>query len=351
MFFKTIRIFSAGLAVGLVLICLAEPGSAWANNEQNTRFPFMTPHRFPDKTALEQMQMGKEMVERKKIEARLKAREKIKSGRLTVTSQPEGADVLVSSYVPLGKTPYTDAPLPGHHRVTVRKDGYYEQVRMVDIKANQRSNLDFKLKPIPYAHLTVKVRPPTTKVRIVDVEEPYKPGMKLVPGRYLLSLSHPLFGEQRLCAMLGDNEELTLNGDLAVWTGKIKVDSNPPDATVYLDGIEVGHTPFYDQLTWLVPGPHLVQVWKSLFKPISEVVQVESHKMTTVKFNLSPVGHFINSVGMGFVKIPAGKFMMGFNGSPEHLAERIIDEWRTSEKKVSQSITNFSKHSRNTWWR
>ena len=228
--------------------------------------------------------------------------------------------------MPLGKTPYSnDKLLPGLQRVTVRKDGYYEQVRMVEIKPNQQSALEFKLKPIPYARLTVKVRPPTTKVKIVDVEEPYAPGMKLAPGRYLVSLSHPMYGDKRLCAVLKDNEELTLDGDLAAWPGRIKIDSTPSDAVVYLDGREEGHTPFSSGLVWLPPGLHLVQVFKSLFKPVSRIVEVKSRETTVIKIDLPPAEHFTNGVGMEFVKIPAGKFMMGFNGSPEFVAARIIE--------------------------
>ena len=323
---SSIRILSATLAVVFILAGLALPAWAASADPQNIKPQLIIPQMFPDKTALELMQLGKDIAEQKKIKARIKAGEKIEYGRLTVTSQPEGAGVLVSSYVPLGKTPYTnDKLLPGLHRVTVRKDGYYEQVRMKDIKANQQATMAFKLKPIPYARLTVKVRPPTTKVKIVDVEEPYTPGMKLPPGRYLVSLSHPMYGERRLCAVLKDNETLTLNGDLAAWPGKIKIISNPPEATVYVDGREAGRTPYSSNLMRLSPGPHLVQVFKSLFKPVSRIVQVKSRKTTTMKIDLDPTEHFTNSVGMEFVKIPAGKFMMGFKGSPEFLAERILN--------------------------
>ena len=226
---------------------------------------------FPNKTALDLMQLGKDYLNKKKIEASLKAGKKIEYGQLSVTSQPEGAGVLVSSYVPLGKTPYTNHKLlPGLQRVTVRKDGYYERVRMVEIKPNQQSDLEFKLKPIPYARLTVKLRPPSTKVKIVDVEEPYTPGMKLVPGRYLVSLSHPMYGEKRLCAVLKGNEDLILNGDLAAKHGKIKIELKQPDATVYLDGREVlGHHGTTRELV-VISGPHKIQAWKSLFKPVSK---------------------------------------------------------------------------------
>ncbi|MBU1275898.1 MAG: PEGA domain-containing protein [Proteobacteria bacterium] len=294
----SIRILSAALAVVFILTGLALPG--WAGqgaDPQNIKPQFILPQMFPDKTALELMQRGKDMVERKKIEARLKAGEKVEYGRLAVTSRPEGAGVLVSSYVPLGSTPYTnDKLLPGLQRVTVRKDGYYEQVRMVEIKANQQAALDFTLKPIPYARLTVKVRPPTTKVKIVDVEKPYTPGVKLVPGQYLVSLTHPMYGDKRLCVVLKDNDEVTLNGDLAAWTGRIEVDSTPSDATVYVDGREEGRTPFSSGLVRLAPGPHLVQVFKSLFKPVRRIVEVKSRETTVIKIDLPPAEHFTNSV-------------------------------------------------------
>ena len=140
MSFKTIRILTAALAAGLVLACLAGPGSAKDIDKQHIKWLSIYPRDFPDMTALELMQVAKDRVEQREIKARIEAGEKIEYGQLTVTSQPGGASVLVSSYVPLGKTPYAnDKLLPGIHRVTVRKEGYYEQVRMVEIKANQQA--------------------------------------------------------------------------------------------------------------------------------------------------------------------------------------------------------------------
>lgn len=86
----------------------------------------------------------------------------------------------------------------------------------------------------------------------------------------------------------------------------------------------MGHTPFSSGII-LPPGPHLVQVWKSLFKPITMVVQVNTRKATTVKVDLTPATHFNNNVGMEFVKIPAGKFMMGHAGSPEFHRARVYE--------------------------
>lgn len=322
--FQLILVLCVAVLMTLLQASSSLTGAAWARNEQQTKPQFILPYMLPDHTALELMQVGKYNAQLKQLKARREAGEEIEFGQLAVTSEPEGAGVLVSSYVPLGKTPYAnDKLLPGLHRVTVRKDGFFEQVRMVNVKANERAALDFKLEPIPYARLTVTTRPPTTKVRIMDVEEAYAPGMKLAPGRYIVSLRHPMYGEQRLCAVLDPNQELTMHGDLAVLWGRLKIESDPPDAVIYVDGREEGRTPHLTSKTLLPPGPHLVQVWKSLYKPVSKVVQVQSHKTTEVKVDLPPAEHFANSVGMEFVKIPAGSFMMGFNGSPEFLGERI----------------------------
>ena len=83
-----IRILSAALAMVFILAGLVLPGWARGRNEQNTEFPFFTPYKFPDKTAPEQVQMGKDMLECKKIRARIKAGERVECGGLTATILP-----------------------------------------------------------------------------------------------------------------------------------------------------------------------------------------------------------------------------------------------------------------------
>ena len=324
--FKTIRLTCAALAVLLALVCFARPCSAGQEDKQHIKPPLPFPQMYPYRAALELMQLAMDNALKKELEARIKAGEKIEYGGLKVTSLPEGAGVLVNSYIPLGRTPYAnDKLLPGPHRVTVRKDGYYEQVRMVDIKANQTGEMEFELKPIPYARLTVKTSPPFTKVSILYIDKPYTPGMKLPPGEYLISMTNPRLGEKRLYAVLKPNQEITLKVDLARLLGIIKLDIDPPDATVFLDGRDVKDLVGIRTEPVAIPGLHKVQIWKSLFKPVTKIVQVKRLEETEVKVRLSPAEHFKNSLGMEFVKIPAGKFMMGFNGSPEYHASRILE--------------------------
>ncbi|MFH2128630.1 MAG: SUMF1/EgtB/PvdO family nonheme iron enzyme [Pseudomonadota bacterium] len=99
--------------------------------------------------------------------------------------------------------------------------------------------------------------------------------------------------------------------------------ADQPDCVVYLDGREVGRTSL--SIVDLLPGPHKLQVWKSLFKPIAQTVWVRPNREERVSSSLKPVEHFTNSLDMEFVKIPAGSFMMGYRDDPDVMAAKGKD--------------------------
>ncbi len=269
--------------------------------------------------ALEKLQIIMEYVRKEEIEAKRKAGEPVHFGSIEVTSEPEGAGVLVSSYVPLGKTPFKkDEILTGLQRVTVRKEGYYGQVRMVEVTNGGLAKEHFKLEPIPYARLTIEGTAFNMKARVIGVAQDYTPGMKLEPGEYLLELTYPFNTKHRFCVVARPDQNIKLEVDLRAERGGIELEPVQDGVTVYLDGQEV----FGDKLDLkdLIPGPHKLQVWKSLYKPFTKTVVVQPGKVHTVFMDLEPAEHFTNKLGMTFVKIPAGKFMMGFRDSPEEEA-------------------------------
>ena len=281
------------------------------------------------------------------LNKRVAAGQMITFGSLEVTSDPPGAGVLANSYIPLGQTPFARHKLiSGLYRVTVRKEGYYEQVRMAKVAADQTSKLHFALKPIPYGHLTVNAVPHNAKVNVIGIPQKYAPGMKLAPGDYLVRVSLPNYGEHRLWAVLKPNERLTLTADLAASNGKIKVTAKQAGTTVYLDGQEAGSAPL--TISGLLPGPHKLQVWKSLFKPTTKMVMVRSAKTVAEHIDLAPAEHFSNSLGMEFVKIPAGSFMMGFRDSPEVVLKRIGDYFQKSavwaEDETMSLVEEYPPH-------
>ncbi|MFH2128631.1 MAG: PEGA domain-containing protein [Pseudomonadota bacterium] len=213
----SIRILSAALAAIFILTGLALPG--WASQDQEAiiklkpdlRWRFRTYLKeiesgkqvlmlptfdnnlaLPNMTTLERMEYTRLFILNAKLTYQRKQGKVITFGKLTVTSEPAGAQVWISSYTPKGVTPLSkDKVLSGRHRITVRKQGYYEQARMVTIAPGKPATLDFKLKPIPYARLTLEVNPPDTKVAVVGWPEKYAPGMKIAPGSYAVEFRPP----------------------------------------------------------------------------------------------------------------------------------------------------------------
>lgn len=324
------------VCIGLVrLLWLPEGGRHGEPNQVQP--PQAANQQTKKKETLERWHRSWQQEQRRSLEKRINAGEVIQYGKLLVTSEPPGAGVLRNSYLPVGKTPFRREWLPiGQYRITARKDGYYEQVRMVDIVEGKTSKLHFELKPIPYAHLTVEAKPSDASIEILGVDGPYAPGMKLPPGDYIVKFWHHDYGRKLLYAKLGPNQELTLTANLAARPGSIKVTTKQKDAVVYVAGEEAGRSPM--TVTDLVPGPHRLQVWKSLYKPTTQEVMVppgvgpsseltalfkqvfsdppksvdsKAGKIPQVDIDLEPAEHFTNSLGMEFVKIPAGKFMMG----------------------------------------
>ena len=309
--------------------------------------PMVPAVMWPGTTETQRMQIALDTIRRRQLERRKKAGEVINYGQVAVSSRPEGAEVYVSSFSPYGRTPYTKTELlTGSHRVTVRKKGYYEQVRMVDVTAGKTSELHFDLKPIPYARLTINALPVDTQIEIIGIVDKYNPAMKLAPGDYIVRVSNPRCGEFRLCAVLRANEKLSLNADLTALPGNIKVNAKQAGATVYLDGQEAGSTPL--TITGLMPGPHKLQVWKSLFKPITRLVRVDSAGTVSEHIDLAPAKHFTNSLGMEFVQIPAGSFMMGHRDPPEveelKIRKPITRDWQPDKDYKFINYAEYPRH-------
>ena len=224
--FKTIRLTCTALALLLALgwTCPNIPVLA-AQTLQKSPWTSLIPRwRYPDKTDVELMQISLEVYNKVWLNRMIEAGQVITYGSLEVTSDPPGADILANSFLPLGQTPFAKHKLPsGAYRVTVRKHGYYEQVRMADVTDSQTSRLHFTLRSIPYARLTVKANPRGAQVSLMGVPEKYAPDMKLAPGDYLVLASHPWHGERRLWAVLKANKNLCLEADLTALPGNIKV--------------------------------------------------------------------------------------------------------------------------------
>ena len=181
---------------------------------------------------------------------------------LSVTSNVTGANVSIDGS-PAGDTPLTDIPIaPGPHRIVVR-EGDRTVERNVTLEAGRPVSINAYLPPSAPkpGRLYVGTYPEGAQIRIINIDESYSRGMKLKPGRYHVEVSRSGYETKQEWINLATGED------------------------TYVD----------------------IRLAERASPPRQE-----------------PEGQtFTNSMGMKFVPIPAGSFMMG---SPSSEPERESNE-------------------------
>ena len=90
---------------------------------------------------------------------------------------------------------------------------------------------------------------------------------------------------------------------------KAMVKKQPTDATVFVDGKEVGTTPH--TIPKIAPGPHTVRVSKPRYNDYQDIVYVEKGRKHTVLATLRSALRIIGDDGAEMILISAGNFKMG----------------------------------------
>lgn len=121
------------------------------------------------------------------------------------------------------------------------------------------------------------------------------------PGEHVIEVKATgyMTSEKRVTVGAGSAEVLKfdLQPQAATATGKVKVVSRVPEATVYIDGKNVGKVP---QEADVPPGDHFVVVEKKGFTKFEKKIRIEAGQDITVSAELKAVG------GINIVSTPAG---------------------------------------------
>lgn len=206
-------------------------------------------------------------------------------GWLLVGSSPEsGATVLING-VRKGITPYrSDTLASGEYEVTLMREMYENVTKTVRIVDNNVSEISIPMKP-NFANVTI-----TT-----DVESDiYVDGKLNARGSWtgrLMQGSHKVEARKashRTTAMAleitaGKDENVRLDAPMPIY-GAINVTSSPVEAQVYLDGAEIGKTPFVNNK--ILIGSHELRFVKQGCAPLVKTITVEEGKMTDVNGKL-----------------------------------------------------------------
>ena len=201
----------------------------------------------------------------------------IKSCTASITSEPSNAIVFIDSKE-VGKTPIiiTD-PSPGNHAIDLKMDGYETWNKSIDFGKGKEiaitANLQMKAGSISISS------DPSEAIIYLDGKKSGKTPEAITdlnPGTHLIEVRMDGYEEWSESVDIKADRENSLTAKLLKPTGSIDIKSNPPEATIYLDGERVGTTP--DILKSVEIGAHEVEVKMEGFEEWKKTLKVKKGK-------------------------------------------------------------------------
>lgn len=206
-------------------------------------------------------------------------------GWLLIDSSPEsGATILVNG-VRKGVTPYkSDTLASGEYEVTLMREMYENVTKTVRVVDNNVSEISIPMKP-NFANVTVSTD---------NESDIYIDGKLSGRGKWtgrLTQGTHKLEARKashRTTAMAleitaGKDESVKLDAPMPIY-GALNVTSSPVEASVFLDGAEIGKTPFVNNKVLI--GSHELRFVKQGCAPLVKTITIEEGKMTEVNEKL-----------------------------------------------------------------
>ncbi len=253
---------------------------------------------------------------------------KLKStfGSLSVTSDPSGADVYLAGKK-VGKTPYTSDKVKSRaYLLTIRKDLHLpienQRVVIVDEKKTEKH---FKLQP-NFGVLAVDTDPQGADVSIlksnneVAMSGTSPAELKIAPGKYRAVIKKKGYATRAFKVDIARNTKQRISKAdcvLRKLEGNLIVSSDPyqKGASVYIDGALKGNVPLSVKI---LVGEYTVEIKAGEQYGVKKVV-IADGKTATAQIKLSlhktsvanPEDQVTNSIGMQFVYIKPGSFIMG----------------------------------------
>ena len=228
-------------------------------------------------------------------------------GGLRVDSDPAGAEITLGPLV-VGRTPYRNEKIrSGKYIVRLSKDMYLTARREVQVRPERTESITVSLKP-NFGTLRVSSSTPEARVRLNKSGLALGETKRLRPGRHTIVLEAPHHYSRQKTFNLKRGQALSFDWPLKAKTGALSISTNPPGARIILDGKTLKR-PSPLILKQIKAGPHTIEV-KGKHHAAPKKIMVKADQVNRVKLKLN-IGPSANRLGMKFVKIPAGSFMMG----------------------------------------
>jgi len=215
----------------------------------------------------------------------------------------------------------------------------------------QLANKEKEFFAAPAGKVFLESFPENAIVRILNIDHGFRQGMELEPGKYHVEVSSEGYVPQDRWIELGPGEEKVINFELEKIMprfARLNVETVPDYAMVRI--LNIG--PKFEQGLELEPGRYHVEVaaegyetqrlWVDLVAGHVEPFRFELAKIRT-PVPPTPQKAITNSIGMRFVLIPAGKFIMGSKLSPEEVERRYPQGGKVYHNEQPQHPVEITK--------
>lgn len=161
-------------------------------------------------------------------------------GSLKVTSPTPEVSVFVNGKS-VGFAPYQASVGEGTYDVVLKKEGFTEVQRRVEVRRQQETLLDLPLADLP-ASLVITTQPEGATLFFEGEMRGASPLtlQNLKPGRYMVKAQKAGYDTEEVSVRVSRGVTTPITVNLTANTGEIHVTALPPGVSVYIDGARVG---------------------------------------------------------------------------------------------------------------
>ena len=208
-------------------------------------------------------------------------------GGLDISSDPPGATVFIDQ-VNQGTTPLIlDDIQPGTYQIELVKDLYLAESRTVVVKSLDYTPLSVDLTP-NFGRVKIESDPPEAMVWINDQQKgltPYEVP-RFNAGKYALRLVKSLYYEETDTFEIKPGGEYVNLYKLKPQFGKVSLSSEPPNATVTVDGQLWGNTPLTRDK--VLSGEHILKLSHDNYFDEEAVIRISDGQHFEKQYKLRP---------------------------------------------------------------
>jgi len=201
-------------------------------------------------------------------------------GNVAITTSPE-ADIYIDGEL-LASSFFNNILRKGVHTIEVKKDKYYTQTRKIDMKAGATETWAVELKPI-YGSLSVMTNPPDAEIIIEGKSYGFTPRIipEILIGSYEITLKKENYATIKTTTEVIENERTKVDKDLSNFK-EITIESNPPGATLFVNGKNEGTTTTKITTNF---GKNSIRLSKTAYNDLEDTFTV-SEQQSTYSFTL-----------------------------------------------------------------